>query len=81
MIPLLHPYIEIDNKECHHVKRYKKYPKLGLVLVDRNIDNLDGLDTIVDAYKRFALNFKSELCFSLFSNGSVEGFRNEINNF
>lgn len=79
-IPLIHPYIEIVNEECHHVKRYEKYPKLGLVLVDRNIDSLDGMDTIVDIYNRLALNLKTELCFSVLSNGSVEGLNNEINN-
>lgn len=80
MIPLVHPYIEIDHKECHHEKRYLKYPKFGLILVDKDIDSLDGLDIIVDIYKRISLNTKSELCFSLFSNGNVEEFNNEINN-
>ena len=80
MIPLIHPYIEIDNKECHHVKRYNKYPKLGLVLVDKDISSLSELDIITDIYERFSRNFKSEICFSLLSNGSVEELSNEINN-
>lgn len=80
MIPLIHPYIEIDNKECHHMKRYSKYPKIGLILVDQEIDSHRELDIIVDIYKRISLNLKSELCFSLFSNGCVEEFNDEINN-
>ena len=37
MIPLLHPYIELVKGECHHKKRYSKYPKLALIL-DRDHD-------------------------------------------
>ena len=30
-IPLVHPYIEIVNDECHHIKRYDEYPKLARI--------------------------------------------------
>jgi multimeric flavodoxin WrbA len=78
MIPVVHPYVVIDNGECHHLKRYDHYPKLGLVLVDRDIDKIEGLGLISDIYKRMALNLKSELAFTVGSAGSVEGFENEI---
>ena len=29
-IPLVHPYIELVDGECHHRKRYPRYPKLAL---------------------------------------------------
>ena len=32
LIPLLHPYIEFDQGECHHKKRYDCYPGLGLII-------------------------------------------------
>ena len=32
LIPLVHPYIELVKKECHHKKRYEHYPKLSLLL-------------------------------------------------
>ena len=30
-VALLHPYIQMKNGECHHLKRYEKYPDFGLV--------------------------------------------------
>jgi multimeric flavodoxin WrbA len=62
LIPLLHPYIEIVQNECHHRKRYQSYPKLGLLVDDGGDD--EDLKIITDIYKRFALNFKSELFFT-----------------
>lgn len=63
MIPLLHPYIEIVKGECHHKKRYKTYPKLGLLLIKEADTDEEDLRIIKDIYKRFALNFRSELSF------------------
>ena len=83
MIPLVHPYIGIFNNECHHLKRYKHYPKLGLVLLkdgDRGFD-LQNTDTeiITDIYSRMAINMKSSLQFSVVTTGDVEVLKNEIN--
>ena len=38
LIPLVHPYIEVDGGEFHHVRRYDSYPELGLLLVDPDRD-------------------------------------------
>ena len=81
MIPLVHPYIELVHGECHHKKRYSHYPKLGLVLVDQNIEELAGLELITDSYQRLALNLKSAIAFVNYSAGSVEGMENEIKRF
>ncbi len=63
LIPLLHPYIEFDQGECHHLKRYDRYPKIGLIL-DRNPDTDDeDIEITSDMFRRFALNLKSELVF------------------
>jgi len=32
MIPLVHPYISIVDRECHHRKRYSSYPDIAAVL-------------------------------------------------
>lgn len=37
LIVLLHPYIKLKNGECHHKKRYDKYPDFGLILKKRQI--------------------------------------------
>lgn len=62
IIPFAHPYIEILEGECHHVRRY---PDAGFdisltVLGDENTDN-EALDIIKENYQRVALNFHSEL--------------------
>lgn len=81
MIPLVHPYIEFVEKECHHRKRYNKYPALGLILdktADPNTD--DGDITITrDIFERFSLNFRSKLHFVTFGDTPVEEVINEIN--
>lgn len=59
-IPLVHPYIELVNNECHHEKRYQKYPQLGLVYAREKETDDEDLMIIHDIYKRFAINFKSE---------------------
>lgn len=60
-IPLILPYIELDQEECHHKKRYHNYPKLGLIIEEEEATDSEDLDIITDIYKRLALNFKSEL--------------------
>lgn len=60
-IPLVHPYVELVNNECHHEKRYEDYPKLGLVYAREPQTDEEDLQIVSDIYKRFAINFKSEL--------------------
>jgi multimeric flavodoxin WrbA len=79
MISLLHPYIEFVEKECHHCKRYDKYPLLGLIL-DENHENFHQDITItIDIFKRFSLNFRSKLQFTGFAANPVQEVINEIN--
>lgn len=59
-IPLVHPYIQIVNNECHHQKRYEKYPYLALIVDPMGSDALD-IQITKDLYTRLALNLKSEL--------------------
>lgn len=60
LIVLVHPYIEINKGECHHRKRYEKYPDIGLLLEkETDTDNHD-LKIVKDIYDRFALNFHSK---------------------
>jgi multimeric flavodoxin WrbA len=64
-LPLIHPYMVVDQFEAHHQKRYKKYPRIGL-LVEKELstDELD-LKIVTQLFQRTALNFKSRLYFSL----------------
>jgi len=64
LIPLLLPNIDIVEGEFHHKKRYDKYPKLSLLML-REIDTTDeDIKINQDIFKRFALNFRSEVLFS-----------------
>jgi len=59
-IPLIHPTMELVQGEFHHVKRYDKYPKLGLIYIDES-KNTKDFDITKAIFKRAALNFKTEL--------------------
>jgi multimeric flavodoxin WrbA len=79
MIGLLHPYIEFVEKECHHHKRYDKYPLLGLIL-DKNHKKLhQDIAITTDIFKRFSLNFRSKLQFTGFAANPLQEVIDEIN--
>jgi multimeric flavodoxin WrbA len=59
-VPLVHPYGTLVNNECHHIKRYEKYPSMALIIDPMGSDNED-LSIIKDLYTRMAINLKSEL--------------------
>lgn len=63
LIVLLHPYIQMIHKESHHRKRYEHYPKIGLLLEKEHDTDEEDVEIISDIYKRFAINFHSELVF------------------
>ncbi len=63
LIPLLHPYIEFVQEECHHERRYEKYPRLGVLLQRSDETDDEDLDIIKNMFVRFALNFKTGLDF------------------
>jgi multimeric flavodoxin WrbA len=62
-IPLLHPYIDIVEKEAHHAKRYQEYPLIGLLYEDP-VNDPEDVEITNDIFQRFALNFKTRLAFS-----------------
>jgi multimeric flavodoxin WrbA len=64
-LPLIHPYIEVDHGEAHHVKRYTRYPRVGLLLEKETGTDERDLQIVADIYCRTALNFKTRLEFSL----------------
>jgi len=64
-LPLIHPYMVVDQFEAHHQKRYTKYPRIGLLIEkELSTDALD-LKIVTQLFQRTALNFKSRLYFSL----------------
>lgn len=66
IIVLLHPYIELKNGECHHRKRYEKYPQIGLLLKKEEDTDEEDIKIINDIYDRLAINFHGKRLFTKF---------------
>lgn len=61
LIPLVHPYIELVDGECHHHRRYERYPDFGLILAPEAADGPEDRDGVRRLFERFALNLRSRL--------------------
>ncbi len=66
-LPLIHPYMVVDQFEAHHQKRYTKYPRIGLLVEKETFTDRQDLEIVTRLFQRTALNFKSRLYFSLTS--------------
>jgi len=73
-VPLVHPYIELVNGECHHEKRYEKYPEMGLIYVNGDREDFNITRRI---FERTALNFKSQLKFAVSTDKKGEALNYE----
>ena len=72
MVPLVHPYIEIEGGECHHRARYAHAPKLGLVLERGKDTDVEDIDITTDLFGRFARNMKTTHQFTRLTSQPVE---------
>ena len=66
-IPLIHPYMVVDQMEAHHAKRYDRYPRLGLLVEKEVSTDARDLQIVSEMYCRTALNLKTRLEFCLTS--------------
>lgn len=80
LIPLIHPYLEIVQGEIHHLKRYKNYPRIGLLLEKTPGTDEEDIEITTDMFKRFALNLKSELALAVQTNQPSREVSDAINN-
>ena len=64
-LPLIHPYMVVDHGEAHHLRRYPRAPRVGLLLEKEGSTDARDLQIVTDIYCRTALNFKTRLEFSL----------------
>lgn len=71
-LPLLLPYVTWVNKELHHVKRYDRYPPMGLLMEKSKQTDYEDIQIITDIYKRSALNFRSTLPYVGFTGDPIE---------
>ena len=72
MIPLVHPYIVIDDGEMHHRARYDRYPMMGLVLGAGPDTDTEDLEITETMWSRTARNLKSSLVFTAVTDRSTE---------
>lgn len=79
-LPLIHPYMEVVQNEAHHLKRYQRYPRVGL-LVEKEADTDErDIRIVTDIFSRTALNFKSRLEFLVTTEQPVEEVAGKIIN-
>jgi multimeric flavodoxin WrbA len=78
MIPLLHPYMVIEDGEVHHRARYKRYPELGLLLGAGGDTDAEDIEIITAMWKRFARNLKSRLAVTAVSNRAAQEVADEF---
>ena len=81
LIPLIHPYMVIDQGELHHRKRYKNYPLIGLLLQPDKDTDQEDLEIIEQSYKRLSINFKTSLAFTHLTSEPAQEIIDEINRY
>jgi multimeric flavodoxin WrbA len=77
-LPLIHPYMEIDHSEGHHLRRYPRSPRIGLLLEKESGTDERDLQIVSDIYCRTALNFKTRLEFSLTTETQIDEITRRI---
>jgi multimeric flavodoxin WrbA len=65
VVPILHPYIELVDGECHHRHRYEHNADLGLIVEPTAEDNDADLAITLDLFERFSRNTRTK--FRLFA--------------
>ncbi len=78
IIPLIHPYLEDVDGEVHHMKRYKKYPYLALLLEKNEDTDDEDIEIVKEIFERAALNLQSSLKFLKLTDSAAEETVNEI---
>jgi multimeric flavodoxin WrbA len=79
LIPLVHPYSELVDGECHHISRYQHYPYWGLLLEEEDDGNEEDIRMVTEIFERTALNIKSKLLFTCTTSQSAEQIAVENN--
>jgi multimeric flavodoxin WrbA len=77
MIPLIHPYLEIQGGEVHHRARYANYPKFAL-LVDAGNSDAEDIQITTTMWSRMARDLKSSMVFTAVTSRAPEEVADEI---
>ena len=78
LIPLLHPYIEIEGGEMHHRRRYDRYPDMALIVSAGSDTDAEDLELTRDLWGRIARNFKSRMALFAVADRSSKEVADEL---
>ncbi len=78
-VQLLHPYIRLVEDEVHHMKRYEKYPPIGLIYEREEDTNDEDIDILKHIYSRNAINLNTKIYFISNITESIINIKDEIN--
>ena len=78
MIPLIHPFLVIDDGEMHHRARYAHYPLLGLLLAPDDTADAEDIEITRHMWARMAHNMKSTLVFTTIANVPAKEAADEL---
>jgi len=78
MIPILHPYFEVEGGEIHHRARYAHYPKLGLLVSAGSDTDAEDIEITTIMWARMARDMKSRLVFSAVADRAPEEVADEL---
>jgi multimeric flavodoxin WrbA len=79
LIPLVHPYIVVDQGEAHHLARYDHYPQFGLLLEKNGDCDDEDIEITRHIFSRTALNMKSELAFTRLASDPIQEVSDAVN--
>jgi multimeric flavodoxin WrbA len=72
IIPLIHPYIDLVDGECHHRHRYAHNADLGLIVAPTADDTEEDLTIVRALFERFSRNTRTRLRLFATPNTPVE---------
>ncbi|HUU28757.1 MAG TPA: NAD(P)H-dependent oxidoreductase [archaeon] len=78
LIPLVYPYFDLSHGEFHHLARYDRYPRFGLLLEKTEGTDNEDIEIISDIFTRMALDIKSALSFMRLTSCPPEEVADEI---
>ncbi len=78
-IPIVMPYFSVRNGEIHHMKRYDKYPKVGVLIKHDNEVNNENLEITKEIFEKVAIDMVSKLVLFKTTETEYEEVSNEIN--
>jgi hypothetical protein len=78
LVPIVHPYIELEGGEMHHMARYARYPLMGLLLGTGPDSDARDVEITTEMWERTARNMKTRLAFVAVADRTVKEVAHEL---